>query len=281
MVMITVGMELRLAQFKTLLATPRLPLLGTLVHTFSFPALAVALILLIRAGDIAIGEATVIGILLIAACPSGGFSNVLVLLARANLPLSITLTFISTVLSFATVPLLMMGFGFLLTDLAQPISLPVGATLLQLVVLILLPTGLGMWLRVIKPNFTAHYLKRLQNAGQVALYICVAMLIAENFETVIAGIGDALPWSILLCVLNIGLCYQLSKMFGLVVEDRITVALEGSVRNLAVALLIAVNVGQPSAIAVLPTVYFLAVLGVAIVFAKTWRRFLSQPLVVG
>ena len=271
LVMITVGMELSIKQFKDLLLKPQLPIIGTLIHTLSFPLLALGLIYTTKLLGIHLADATLIGILLIAACPSGGFSNVLALIARVNLPLSVLLTCISSVLSFITVPLLMGVFAFMLVDLDEPISLPLVATLLQLLVLILIPIGLGMFVRLKTPGFVEKFLKPLQNIGQLLLYGAVGLLLVENIDVVKAGIGDALPWSLTLCALNIFVCYQASKFFGLAPADRVTVALEGSIRNLAVALLIAINVLDRMEIAVLPTVYFVAVLIVAMVFAKTWR----------
>jgi predicted Na+-dependent transporter len=119
----------------------------------------------------------------------------------------------------------------------------------------------------------------LQKLGQLALYVCVAAIIYETFDTVVAEIEQAIPWSLVLCVLTIGVSYFLSLAAGLNPQDRVTIALEGSIRNLAVALLIAVSVLERPDIAVLPTVYFLAVLVVAIGFAKTWHLFLEpdQP----
>ena len=166
--MITVGMELELGQFKTLLAAPRTAILGTLIHTFSFPAVAATLVLLITGLELPVAEATLAGILLIAACPSGGFSNVLVLMARANLPLSIVLTVVSSVLAFASVPLLIAVFAFILNDLNRPVDLPVAATLVQLAVLILLPISLGMGLRHRWPQWIDRYLQRLQTHRSAA-----------------------------------------------------------------------------------------------------------------
>jgi len=230
---------------------------------------------LIKLLGLDVADATLAGILLIAACPSGGFSNVLVMIARANLPLSVALTAISSLFAFVSVPLLVAGSAFLLADLDAPVRLPVGATLIQLLVLILLPVGLGMWLRGRWPAAVLKWLKPLQNGGQVLLYVCVGLLVFENLDTVRQYATDALLWSVLLCVLNLALCYRLAKAAGFTPEDCVTVALEGSIRNLAVALLIAVNVLERMDIAVLPTVYFVAVLVVAIGFAKGWRRLLG------
>ena len=278
-VMTTIGMELKVRQFIELLESPTVPIVGTIIHTLSFPLIAIALTLLIKQLSLDVSDGTIIGILLIAACPSGGFSNVLVLIAKANLVLSVALTAISSIASFLTVPLLMGGFAYLITDLDTPISLPVMETLIQLLVLIVLPIGGGMIWRAKSPEFVASNLARMQKLGQLALYVCVAAIIYETFDIVVAEIEQAIPWSLALCVLTIGLSYFLSLAAGLNPKDRVTVALEGSIRNLAVALLIAVSVLERPDIAVLPTVYFLAVLVVAIGFAKTWHLFLEldQP----
>ena len=190
-VMTTIGMELKVRQFIDLLDSPNVPIVGTIIHTLSFPLVAVILTLLIKQLSLDVSDGTIIGILLIAACPSGGFSNVLVLIAKANLVLSVALTAISSIASFITVPLLMGGFAFLITDLDAPISLPVGETLIQLLVLIVLPIVGGMIWQAKRPGFVASYLKRLQKFGQLALYVCIAAIIYQTFDTVVAEIKQA------------------------------------------------------------------------------------------
>lgn len=167
---------------------------------------------------------------------------VLVMIANANLPLSIVLTAISSLFAFVTVPLLVAGSAFLLADLDQPVRLPVGATLVQLLVLIVLPVGLGMALRGRWPEPVLRWLKPLQKGGQILLYVCVVLLVLESLDTVKQFAGDAVPWSVLLCVLNLWLCFCLARASGFNAQDSVTIALEGPIRNLAVALLIAVNV---------------------------------------
>lgn len=271
-VMTTIGMELRWHQFIELLEAPRIPILGSIIHTLCFPAITALIILGTTTLNYPLSDATIIGMLLIAACPSGGFSNILALVARANLPLSVLLTSVSSILSFVTVPIFMAAFAFFMADLNEPIRLPVSETLLQLLILVLLPIGLGMLIRFKQDQWVTRHLARAQNVGQLALYVCVALIIAENWDVIIVGVGEALPWSLGLCTLNLFFCYQLANWSGLKVEDRITVALEGSIRNLAVALLIATTILQRVDVAVLPTVYFIAVMIIAMLFANTWRH---------
>ena len=273
-VMITVGIELKLEQFKVLLLTPRVPVLGTLIHTLCFPVITVVVVGVVSVLELGVSEGTILGMLLIAACPSGGFSNVLAMIARANLPLSVLLTAISSLLSFLTVPLLIGVFALTLTQLDQPVDVPIGATLGQLLVLVVIPVMIGMVWRHLKGAWLATVADPLQKGAQVVLYITIALLIAESWQVMIGGVKDALVWSLLLCVLNIGACLGLARLVGFKREEAVTVALEGSIRNLAIAFLVAANLLGRLDVAVLPTIYFLAVLVIGVLFAKTWHRWL-------
>jgi predicted Na+-dependent transporter len=93
----------------------------------------------------------------------------------------------------------------------------------------------------------------------------------QDWETIGAGIGPALPLSLGLCVLALAAGYGTSRLVGLSPVDSATVAIEGSIRNLAVAFVIAANVLGRIDIAVLPSVYFMAVLIVGLTFARFWR----------
>jgi len=270
--MLAVGMELRVEQFRALFSNPRVPLFGTVIHSLTFPALAVSAIVLVQLAGISLTESIVIGVLLIAACPSGGFSNVLTMMARANLPLSIVLTAVSSMLSFVTVPVLLGGFGVFVSAFEGPVELPIDQILVQLGGLILLPVLLGMWLSHSLSGLTSERITKLQSVTQMLLYLTVGLMILESWDIMVSGFLDALPWSAGLCVSNIAVCFGLSRSVGLTNEDAITVALEGSIRNLGVAFLIAANTLDRMDIAVLPTVYFLSVLVLSILFAKNWRR---------
>ena len=193
-------------------------------------------------------------------------------MAKANLPLSIALTAASSIFSFVTVPLLLGGFGVFVAAFDGPISLPMDRILLQLAGLVLLPVVVGMLLSRGMSLLTADRVSAFQSLTQILLYVTVGLMIWESWDIMVSGFLDALPWSAGLCVANIAVCFWLSRSVGLNVEDAITVALEGSIRNLGIAFLIAANTLERMDVAVLPTVYFLTVLVLSILFAKNWRR---------
>lgn len=278
---VVIGIELTPGHFRALLLRPRVPVLGTIIHTLTFPLVAGLLVAVILHLGIEVEGYLLLGILLVAACPSGGFSNMLVLIARADIALSVLLTAVSTLLSFATVPLFFWIFGNVMPEMSGDISLPVAETLIRLLLMVVLPVGVGMVWRHFKPDYTVRHASRLQNIGQGILYATVIIILLQQWDTLIAGVGPALPWSLAICVLAMSLGFGLSWLAGLSPVDCATVAIEGSIRNLAVAFLIATGVMNRVDVAILPSVYFMAVLIVGLTFARFWRRRMAPRFPMG
>ena len=275
---VAIGIELKVSHFGVLLAQPRIPILGTLVHTLTFPFIAVLLVSMILRFDVELPDHLVIGILLIAACPSGGFSNLLVLLAKADLALSVLLTSVSSLMSFFTVPFFFWGFAWLMPDLSGDVELPVLQTLSQLMLLVVIPVGLGMLWRHLQPVFVVPNIARMQKGMQVLLYGVVIILVVQNWDVMTEGVRLALPWSLLLCFLSLSCGYGLSRLVALAPTQAATIAIESSIRNLAVAIVIATSVMGRLDIAVLPSVYFIAVVIIGLAFARFWRTRIAPGL---
>jgi bile acid:Na+ symporter, BASS family len=268
--MVSVGLDLEASQFATVFRQPRLPLLGTLIHTFAFPSIALFLIGVVVLFNLPVDDALLVGTLLIAACPSGGFSNVLVLMAGADLALSVILTTISTALSFLTIPLFFWGFAQFLPEGAVGIEVPVLTTLLQLLVLIVVPTALGGWWRQAFPGSAIRYKSKVQRLMQLTVYVVVAVILAEQWDLVSGHLLPALAWSLGLCGATLGAGYGVAAWVGLPTSACAAIALESSIRNLAVAFLVATSILERTDVAVLPTVYFVAVLVIGVLFARLW-----------
>ena len=166
----------------------------------------------------------------------------------------------------------MAGFGLLVVEIQGSVSLLVGRLLLQLGLLVLIPLVCGMLLGEKSPWCTDDRVKRLQARSQFLLYVVVGLLIFESREYMMAGFLEVLPWCAGLCAANLLVCFWLSKLSGFSTESAVTVSLEGSIRNLGVAILMAAKTLERMDIVVLPTVYFLSVLVFSILFAKYWRR---------
>ena len=97
--MLALGMTLRPVDFRRIASAPAAVLLGMLGQLVLLPVTAFGI-----ARWLELSPTLAIGLVLIAACPGGVVSNALTQLARGDLALSITLTSLSSGVSFLSVP---------------------------------------------------------------------------------------------------------------------------------------------------------------------------------
>lgn len=238
-VMVTVGMELTRRDFRDLGAAPKGFLVGSAVQLTMFPAIAILVLWLVP-----LPVATAVGLAIVAACPSGGFSNVLTLLGRGDLALSISLTTMSSVLAILTLPLVL-AFALSVADVGaatgESVSIPLGPTLTQLFAVVLLPVAIGMWARATHPAWVQRNIDRAQQAAQYALYGVVVLLAIQDWQPFSAGIESSMPLAAVMFALSAGGGFFISSLF-LTRAQAFTVAIETGTRNVGLSTLVAISV---------------------------------------
>lgn len=148
-IMLGMGLSLKPVHFKQLWQTPKPVLTGLCMQIIAIPALAFLLAYLLQ-----LPPELAVGLVLIAACPGGPTSNLIAHLAHADTALSISLTAISSLMVIISLPLLVNLASLLFLGEGQYVALSVPRTVVQLLVIILLPVSLGMWLRARWPEFS-------------------------------------------------------------------------------------------------------------------------------
>ena len=91
LIMFGMGLTLTFDDFRRVLGAWRLVLLGTALHYAIMPLAALA-----AARLLALSDPLTVGLAVVGACPSGTASSVAVYLARANVPLAVSVTLAST-----------------------------------------------------------------------------------------------------------------------------------------------------------------------------------------
>jgi len=238
-VMVTVGMELTRRDFRDLVAAPRGFLIGIAIQLLLFPAIAILVLWVVP-----LPPAIAVGLAIVAACPSGGFSNVLTLLGRGDLALSISLTSMSSLLAVLTLPLLLalaLGFADASAEAGGIISIPLLPTLGQLFMIVLLPVAFGMWARAAHPAWVQRNIDRVQQVAQILLYGIVLVLAVQDREAFSQGIEASLPLGALLFVLSAGAAFFVAIAF-LPRAQAFTIAIETGTRNVGLSTLVAITV---------------------------------------
>lgn len=134
LVMFGMGTQMHLKDFEGVIRTPQGVVVGLLCQFSIMPTMGW---LLIRVFDFPLEIAA--GVILIGSCSSGLASNVMAYIAKANLPLSITVTAVATLVAPLMTPLLMRFYASTLVELdllgmmisiAKIVLAPIGAALL-------------------------------------------------------------------------------------------------------------------------------------------------------
>jgi len=254
LIMTCIGMELVLADFKRVMEMPRATVVGLIGQMLLLPASGLAF-----AHWSSFPPEVAIGIVIITACPGGATSNVFSYLARANIALSVTLTALSSVLCFATIPLwINLGIDLFGADMgngASTLHLPLGRTAAMLCVVTLLPVSIGMGIRARWPTFSERVRAPLRRSMAILMAVSVLIIVGSEWENVVRNLESSAGAALILVSGALGVAYALARSSRLSERDAFTISIEVGLQNGALATMIVVSfLGRPELI-VFPGTY--------------------------
>ncbi len=165
------------------------------------------------------------GLILIGSCPGGVASNVIAYLARANVPLAVTMTACSTLLSPVMTPLAMKWFAGTYVPIA---FLPMMGSILNMIIL---PLAAGIAICRYLPRLASALVKVLPFLAMLSICVIIAITIALSRDDLLR-VGLALfAASAAHNAAGYLLGYQGARLLGLCPRDCRTVALEVGIQN--------------------------------------------------
>ena len=132
-IMFGMGMTLHAKDFKLILQRPKEVLIGCTAHYTIMPLLAYGLVLAFQ-----MPPEMAVGMILLGSCPSGTASNVMGFLAKADVPLSVSITTCSTLLAPIMMPFIVWGLA------GQWVEVSFFAMAMTVMKVILVPLVLGL-----------------------------------------------------------------------------------------------------------------------------------------
>lgn len=248
--MITLGLALSGADYKRVLASPRALIVGLGLQLLALPLLGFVI-----AFALPLEPVTAVSIILLSTAPGGATSNVIVHVADGDRALSVTLTALSSTVSWLTVPLVMAWAVQAFDVGAGDVTFPFVRTMLEVAAITAMPLAVGMIARWRRPGFAV----RTQRAGKVfsgvVLIAIVGALLIENLELVVEE-GPALaPALILLNAAALGVGYGLATWAGLGRVQAGTLAIETGIQNAALAITVALVSLDSPRMSVIPALY--------------------------
>ncbi|HJT22466.1 MAG TPA: bile acid:sodium symporter [Nitrospira sp.] len=271
LIMLVVGLDLTVQDFKRLARIPRVAIAAMLGQIVLLPAAAAVLV---RTLPLKPHIAT--GLLLIAACPAGGLSNYYTYLAGANTALSVTLTAGSCLAALGTMPLVMVLYEAYLGQAAD-VQLPATRLIGHLVLMLGLPVLIGMAVRRLYADFAARHERAFRLVSVVGLAALVGYVVFEEGARVWDNVTETSVVGAAFVCAAMALGYLVGYLSGGGPGERFTLLIEFAVRNVAIATAMAVTVLGHIEFAALGAAYFL--IEVPILFAAVaWFRYVSARM---
>ncbi|GAA3508662.1 bile acid:sodium symporter family protein [Aquimarina addita] len=251
-IMFGMGLSLTVDDFKRILKNPKAVLLGLSNQLLFLPIIGYLLV-----STLELSPEISIGIMILASCPGGAVSNIVVNLAKGDLALSITLTAISSIISIFSIPFIVL---FALLEFAgegEKISLDVLQMIGQLIVIVILPVFTAMFIRAKSPEFALRMGKTVRIASVFLLVlITVGLLIKERNNIIPYFLQAGIP-AMLLNLTSLGLGYITAYLIQLKKPQAITIAVESGIQNSALAMTIAILTLQKSELGIAAAIYTL------------------------
>lgn len=265
--MAAVGLETRLDDFRALLAARRAVVLGLLVQWLALPVLAIAV-----AHAFALPAPAAIGLVIVAAAPGGVTANFVTLMARGDVALSVTLT-LATSLAAPLVAPSWIAFAFArFADEAVAVAVPFGPTIGAIAVTTVLPLLAALAVAHRRPDLADRARPHLRRVSTAVFTVIVGAAIVTQWSALRESglaVGPAVFAHVLLAVAAVA---ALARLAGLSAARTVALVQTTGLRNVALALTVAISLlGRPD-VAVTATVYVLAMNVVALAVVAARRR---------
>ncbi len=178
LVMYSVALDLKLQDFKNLFLNPRPIFLALLLFYFLIPLMTVGVI---RFFDLRASFA--LGLIMLTACPTGNLANLMTMLGKGNVALTIGLTSITNLLSLLTTPFLVVFLAKLCPStqgVMNSIHLDQGEILQGVFFILGLPTFLGMLTVYLRPELAKKIHGHMKKIATIFLLGFILVALAAN-----------------------------------------------------------------------------------------------------
>lgn len=268
-IMVALGMTLTTADFRRVFTQRKQVLIGLLCQLVLLPILG-----FIVASVFALPAVYAISIILLAAAPGGATSNLIVHAADGDRALSVTLTAISNMLAWFTIPFLL---GIAYTTYGSgtlDIDFPVADTMIQVAVLTVIPVIIGMAIRNWKPEFAEKTKRFSRIFATIFLFLVILALVIQNWDVIVNDGPRFAPAFIVLNVAALVVGYIVPKLVKINEVQTVTIAIETGIQNSTVAITVALTILNNNEMAVIPGLYaiWMYVTGFALAFLMARRN---------
>lgn len=238
-IMFGVALDLKLADFKLTLKSPKPVLIGMFCQYLLLPFATFLFVLIIQPHP-----SIALGLFLVAACPGGNLSNFLTYFAKGNAPLSITMSAVSTVAAIMMTPLntLIWASAYAPTrEIMRSFSISAVDMFTTIFFMLGLPIVLGMFIRSKLPKLAMRLNKFMSTLSIVIFLAFVVIMLMNNWNVFSVHLGSVFWVVVVLNALAIFIGYSMARFAKVGDADRRAIAIEIGIQNSGLGLVLIFN----------------------------------------
>jgi BASS family bile acid:Na+ symporter len=267
--MFSLGLSLRLTDFRRAFGRPLALLLGLFAQVVLLPLTAFLII-----KGLALDPESAVGLMILAACPGGVTAGMVTYLARGDTALSISLSALTSLLTFITVPLIVGASLLYFMGSDTAVAVPTGQLIGGLFVVTLLPLSLGLWLSEtdrVGPTIEQF----IHRSATIVFLLIVAFTFIDQWPAITNHLPILGPACLLLNLITMATGSLLGKAAGLSGRERVALAMECGIQNSALGITLALSMLAQPGLAI-PSVIYAVLMNISAITIILWRR--SQPV---
>ena len=251
-IMLGMGLSLATDDFRRVLRFPKAFAVGVTCQLVLLPAIGFAL-----ASALGLSPAIAIGLIILALSPGGTTSNMFAYLARGDVALSISLTAVVSLITPFTIPLIgAIAMNHFMGESAA-IALPIGRTVVTLLIITLVPVAIGMVIRHKAAAFASRAEKPVKILSIVFLAAIIAGIMKQNWSQLGSFFAQAGVASLLLNLSTMALGFGIAWLMRLSRKQSVTIGLEVGIQNGTTALLVTGTILANPTMSIAPAIYSL------------------------
>lgn len=237
LMMFGVSLGLTTNDFRRVRQIPRAPVSGLAAQFFVLPALTSAAVTLL-----AVPPELGLGMILVASCPGGTYSNVMTWLGKGSVGVSVTMTAVSSLAAIVMTPLNFAFWGGL-NSRTRPILTEIAVSPLEVlalvVVVLAIPIAAGMAVGHRHPEFARRAEPRVRLLTLGLFLVVVALAFSKNLELFLDTVGTLVPVVVAHNAGALAIGFLTGAALRLSVPDRRAVTLEVGIQNSGLGLALA------------------------------------------
>ncbi len=234
LIMFGMGLSLRLNDFKDVLKAPKAMAIALIGQMLLLPLIAFAIAVLLN-----LSPEIAVGLMIIALAPGGATSNLFTYLSKGDVSLSISLTAVVSLITPFTIPLVAALSMTYFMGSASEFNIPILKTILQLLVITLIPVAIGMMILSRWPNAAKSLENKLKWFSLLFLILIIILIVAKNADNVFGFFTQAGLATFILNIVVLTVGYQMAKLAKLSHPQAVSIGFEVGIQNGTLALVVA------------------------------------------